>query len=150
MRWFVIVASAALLAGSADAQVPRPALLEMATSASVPAAILRMPVADSVPNFDVKKACREASIGVDACVTDEEAARQILIDQWSKFPARDKASCAVELRTVDRSASYIDLLSCLQIDADNRKPLSTGEPTSRTRARGVGSENRQRRGSQGP
>ena len=142
MRWFVIVASAALLAGSAYAQVPRPALREIGASASLPTAMLRMPVADSLPNFDVKKACREASIGVDACITDEEAARQLLIDQWSSFPARDKASCAVELRTVDRSASYIDLLSCLQIDADNRKPLtpptSTSAPTSKSKARGSG------------
>jgi hypothetical protein len=139
MRLFVIVASATLVVGSAYAQVPRPALWETGASASVPAAILRMPVADRVPNFDVKKACREASIGVDACVTDEEAARKILTDQWSSFPARDKASCAVELRTVDRSASYVDLLSCLQIDADNRKPLNPGatsKSTSKSKARG--------------
>jgi hypothetical protein len=135
MRLFVIAASATLVVGSAYAQVPRPALREPGARASVSAAILRMPVADRVPNFDVKKACREASIGVDACVTDEEAARKILIDQWSSFPARDKASCAEELRTVDRSASYIDLLSCLQIEADNRKPLSTGA-TSKAKARG--------------
>jgi hypothetical protein len=135
MRLFIIAASATLLAGNAYAQVPRPALREAGERASVSAAILRMPVADRVPNFDVKKACRDASIGVDACVTDEEAARQILIDKWSSFPARDKSSCDLELRTVDRSASYIDLLSCLQIDADNRKPLSTGA-TSKSKARG--------------
>jgi len=126
MRLFVIVASASLLAGSAYAQVPQPTLAQSGTSAAVPAPILRTRVADRVPNFDVGKACREASIGVAACVTDEEAARKILTEQWSSFPARDKSSCAEELRTVDRSASYIDLLSCLQIEADNRKPLSTG------------------------
>jgi hypothetical protein len=136
MRSFVvIVVSATLLAVSAYAQVPRPALRDIGVAASVPAAVLLAPVADRVPNFDVKKACREATIGVDACVTDEEAARQILIGKWSDFPARDKSSCAEELRTVDRSASYIDLLSCLQIDADNRKPLSAGA-TSKPKARG--------------
>jgi hypothetical protein len=135
MRSFVILVVATLLAGSAYAQVPRPALLEIGARASMPATVLLTPVADRVPNFDVKKACREASIGVDACVTDEEAARQQLMEQWLGFPARDKSSCAEELRTVDRSASYIDLLSCLQIDADNRKPLTTGA-TSKPKARG--------------
>jgi hypothetical protein len=123
MRLFVIAVSAALLAGSADAQVPQRPFPEGGASTSVPAAISTRRGADRIPNLNVKKACKESSIGTDACLTDEEAARQMLIEKWSSFAARDKASCYNEMRTLDRTVSYIDLVDCLLMDAHAREPL---------------------------
>ena len=83
-----------------------------------------MLVADRIPNLDVRKACKGATIGTEACLTDEQAAHQMLIEKWSTFPARDKASCQNQMRTVDRTISYIDLVDCLLMDAHAREPLT--------------------------
>jgi hypothetical protein len=119
MRMLVIAISATLLAGNARAQVAQGPTAERGTGASVAAAIL---VADRIPTLNVRKACQNSTIGTDPCVTDEQAARQMLTEKWSSFPARDKASCENQMRTVDRTISYIDLLDCLLIDAHAREP----------------------------
>lgn len=129
MKSFLIAVSATLLAGSTLVGGSSYARVLHPRAHSKAGAAVRQPVADRVPDLDIKKACRQASIGPAACITDEEAAHQMLVQQWPSFPARDKSSCVTELRTVDRSTSYVDLLSCLQIDADMRKPL---QPPSET------------------
>jgi len=115
MRSLAIIIGAALIAGSACAKMKHEPFSGRRVGVSR--------VGDRVPNLDVKRACQNASIGTDACLTDEEAAHQMLVEKWSSFPARDKASCDNEMRTVVRTISYINLVNCLLMDAHARAPL---------------------------
>ena len=110
MRLLVAAMTAALIAGYASAKTPhRPSSKKAATA--------------SVPNLDTKKACKDTSLGTDACLAQEDAARQMLIEKWSSFPARDKSSCYNEMRTVDLTLSYIDYVDCLLMFQHARAPL---------------------------
>jgi hypothetical protein len=110
MKLFVIAVSAALLAGTAYAKVPHRPSPKAGTTASV-------------PHLDVKKVCQDTSFGTDACLTEEAAARDVLVEKWSSFPARDKSSCYNDMMTIDLTPSYIDLVDCLLMDAHARAPL---------------------------
>jgi hypothetical protein len=110
MKLFVIAVSAALLAGTAYAKVSHRPSPKGGTTASV-------------PKLDVKKVCQNSSFGTDACLTEEDAAREMLVEKWSSFPAGDKSSCYTEMMTVDLTPSYIDLVECLLMDGHARAPL---------------------------
>jgi hypothetical protein len=80
-------------------------------------------VADKVPTFDIARSCKldnaaAAGVALDqpvkACVGDERRALQQLQQQWSKFPAPNRASCASE-ENVGGTPSYVSLLICLQM-----------------------------------
>ena len=80
-------------------------------------------VADTVPSFSITSECRfegETSEVVDRCSKDETDARQKLEGEWSQFAPADKNTCIVEL-TIGGFASYVDLLTCLEMSNDVRK-----------------------------
>ncbi len=87
---------------------------------------LLMTVADNVPQFNIERGCRAdntntsgLSAGMDeltkGCIHDEQAARDQLQAQWSQFAPSDRAMCtANETDVPGATASYVDLLTCLQ------------------------------------
>ena len=80
-------------------------------------------VADTVPSFSIANECRfegETSEVVDRCSKDETEARQRLEEEWAQFVAADKSTCIVE-STIGGFASYVDLLTCLEMSNDVRK-----------------------------
>jgi len=80
-------------------------------------------VADTVPSFSIASECRfegETTEVVDRCSKDETDARQKLEGEWSQFAPADKNTCIVEA-TVGGFASYVDLLTCLEMSNDVRK-----------------------------
>jgi hypothetical protein len=92
---------------------------------------LVMTVADGVPKFDIARQCRldstqafDLSAGlnetVKRCVADEQQAMTQLQTQWSQFRESDKAQCTEETN-IGGTASYVDLLTCLQLAKEARQ-----------------------------
>jgi hypothetical protein len=79
-------------------------------------------VSDTVPKFDIVKECRfegASSVEYDRCSNDEGSALRVLVTGWSKFTGADKKSC-VAMTTVGGFASYVELLTCLEMARDSR------------------------------
>jgi hypothetical protein len=96
-------------------------------------------VSDTVPSFSIEKECHfegESREVVDRCSKDETEARQRLEGEWGQFATADKHTCIVE-STVGGFASYVDLLTCLEMSNDVRKeagkspgsPMNESSPT---------------------
>jgi hypothetical protein len=86
---------------------------------------LLTPVSDAVPKLDVEVTCkksveadREMGLTVpqsfDKCMSDENSARQQLSSIWSSYSAPVRTECEGEATLVGE-ASYVDLLTCLQM-----------------------------------
>ena len=83
--------------------------------------------ADTVPTLNVEPSCRSAAttsimVGrtADNCLNDERAARTALEQGWKQFSADDKSHCMSLVQT-GGGASYVELLSCLEMSRDARK-----------------------------
>ncbi len=103
-----------------------------------------------VPVLQVVSSCEAAGRGAvvlgrnkEACLADESAAQDTLRQNWTKYAANDKTQCVGMTRT-GGPASYVELLSCLEIMRDarniqNADPLESDvtaantTPTSRRR-----------------
>ncbi len=79
------------------------------------------PISEQVPNLNVAPSCRGAaeirmadSQSYDACMKDENTARDQLLQSWQSFAAADRASCAADALSTNIT-SYVELLVCLQI-----------------------------------
>jgi hypothetical protein len=82
-------------------------------------------VSDAVPRFNIEPTCKGGlgSPGLneryDRCISEEREAQKKLEANWSKYPAGDRTVCA---RTAGMaSGSYVELLTCLEMDAEARK-----------------------------
>jgi hypothetical protein len=86
---------------------------------------LAVAVSDTVPRYNVEPTCKGGlnSPGLNErysrCISEENDARKKLEAGWSRYPAGDRTVCA---RTSGMgSPSYVELLTCLEMDADARK-----------------------------
>jgi len=80
-------------------------------------------VADRPPKLNFEPICRESESDrqkVSICLDDERAARDQLTAQWSEFNATDRTRC-VRPSTINRSASYVEVLTCLEMERYARK-----------------------------
>lgn len=80
--------------------------------------------ADSPPKLNVGPSCEAAARGAiavgrdkGACMGDEHAAQDTLTENWSKYDAASKTQCVGNVLT-GGPASYVELLSCLEIMRD--------------------------------
>src|SRR5258705_11293654 len=80
-----------------------------------------------VPTIDITPTCKAAAAGsngftqdYDSCRNSENAARDILVKQWSTFLAADRGSC-YRLTTTGTPGTYTELLTCLEMKRDARK-----------------------------
>jgi hypothetical protein len=89
---------------------------------------LMIPVADTVPRYDVRPTCGAAVAlagggpegrTVNSCVAGEEAARKDLEKQWAKVPTGERTQC-IGTVAVGGSPSYVELLTCLEMMRDSR------------------------------
>jgi hypothetical protein len=83
--------------------------------------------ADNPPKLDVSPSCNAAYRGAisaardkESCLADEHAAEQALTQNWSKFSDTDKTQCIGNVKT-GGPASYVELLSCLEIMRDAKE-----------------------------
>jgi hypothetical protein len=95
--------------------------------------------ADRVPEFNLDPTCRAAveTAGTanrdeSGCKKDETAARTQLEKDWAEYTSAQKTQC-VRLSTVGGPASYVELITCLEMskaasnlpsDLDNTGPGS--------------------------
>ena len=80
--------------------------------------------AEEVPTLDVNSSCKaEAAVAPESrrqCVKDEQDAHATLVQRWGQFPAADRQQCSA-MATMGGTASYVELLTCLQMAGDARK-----------------------------
>lgn len=94
-------------------------------------------VADDVPNFDVTPSCRVgASIGTtgtafSACLQKEKEAHDQLKAQWTQFKQRDKEKCIRLCNCGGVAASYVELLTCLQMSSPEGSGIAPDSSTKR-------------------
>jgi hypothetical protein len=83
--------------------------------------------AADVPKLAVERMCRDSakadpSANFDAkrCIDSENRTRDELASKWSSFPAPDRQQCT-QLATLGGSASYVALITCLEMRRDARE-----------------------------
>jgi hypothetical protein len=98
-------------------------------------------VSDTVPNFDVAKECRfegGSTADIDRCHQDETTALEQLKANWAQFTGVDKSTCH-SLATVGGFASYVELLTCLEMAREaNNTDKSPRDPRRSDPMRSVG------------
>ena len=80
-----------------------------------------IPVSDTVPTFDIVKECRYeggSAANVERCSQDETAALAQLRAEWAQFAGADQKTCMVTTTTTGGFASYVELLTCLEMARD--------------------------------
>jgi hypothetical protein len=85
------------------------------------------------PTLQVGPSCEAAGRGAvmlgrnkEACLGDEATAQDTLKQNWSKYAATDKTTC-IGMTTTGGPASYVELLSCLEILRD-AKSIEASDP----------------------
>jgi hypothetical protein len=85
----------------------------------------------NIPVFDVPRSCRaEGSTveSVERCTRDERKARNQIQTEWSRFGPAAQSSCTRET-AIDGTASYVELLTCLEMAKDANAHTSVpGKP----------------------
>ena len=111
------------------------ALLSIAVASQLGSPLV-IPVGDRVPAIDVQRSCKataatnkamdlDLSQSVANCLRDEGAARVQLIGIWSTYSASIRDRCEKEATITPGTASYVDLLTCIQMtDASNLSPTT--------------------------
>lgn len=80
-------------------------------------------VSDTVPKFDVARECRFEGGSVEnvaRCARDEAAALGQLNALWTQLVGADKSSC-LSVTMTGGFASYVELLTCLEMARDARQ-----------------------------
>jgi hypothetical protein len=98
----------------------------IAVSAAIVLGAASASLAGGLPSIDIQKMCRaseavpfaDSTSTLDVCLSDEQAAREKLIDDWENVPAGDKARCVLPAEYLP---SYIEWLTCLEMEGDFRK-----------------------------
>jgi hypothetical protein len=87
--------------------------------------------AAAVPNFDIDKMCKGASVvqgsqdAVAGCVKDESAAKERLIKAWPTYSAGAREECASDLQH-EYGVSYIEIETCFQMHDWKAHPADVG------------------------
>ena len=92
--------------------------------------------ADTLPTFDIHPTCGTAAPaegaggrGPDVCIRGELAARDQLAQQWKQFPVADRTRC-VQLATMTHMPSYVEVLTCLEMERDARQLRAPADRTT--------------------
>jgi len=84
-------------------------------------------VSDTVPKFDTVRECSfegGPSVDVARCSRDEAAALRQLQQAWAQYAGVDRKACTTEA-TIGGFASYVELLSCLEMAGDVKSADNT-------------------------
>ena len=98
-------------------------------------------VSDTVPKFDIVRECRFEGGSTDEfgrCSQDEAAALEQLKASWARFTGVDKSAC-LSMATVAGIASYVELLTCLEMAREaNNTDKNPRDPRRSDPMRSVG------------
>jgi hypothetical protein len=96
---------------------------------------LTIAVADRVPDLNFEPICRDAAgeqLGIKdnfaICLQGEKNARNQLAAHWGEFDVADRARC-IRVSTLDRAGSYIEVLTCLELERDAKQLRRTTHQT---------------------
>ncbi|RDJ21292.1 hypothetical protein DWF00_13305 [Bosea caraganae] len=87
---------------------------------------LVIPVAETVPRFDIEATCKTAEAAgggsrtVSACRDDERKAQLSLEAKWASYRPGTRNEC-VEATQVGGIPSYVQVLTCLELAATTTK-----------------------------
>jgi hypothetical protein len=93
-------------------------------------------VSDTVPTFDIVRECRYeggSAANVERCSQDETAALGQLKTEWVQFVGADKRSC-METTQIGGFASYVELLTCLEMVRDDVNASATNPENLRAKS----------------
>jgi hypothetical protein len=80
-------------------------------------------VEDRVPTLNIDSVCKAKSLqaqkDTERCTQDEQKARDVLRKEWTQFTGAEKVRC-LGTATTSGIASYVELLTCLEIARDVR------------------------------
>jgi hypothetical protein len=99
-------------------------------------------ISDAVPKFDIAKECRfegGSTADVDRCHQDEAEALEQVKANWAQFTGADKSTCVSVATVIAGSASYVELLTCLEMGRDaNNADKNSRDPKRTAPMRSVG------------
>ena len=94
-------------------------------TAAVPAARPAAATAADLPKLNVAPNCQAQSDRnnktLEACLADEQHAREQVALEWGEFTRADKTHCTQLASTMGGGQSYIELLTCLEMARDAKK-----------------------------
>jgi hypothetical protein len=105
---------------------------------------LAFTIADTVPRLNIEPSCRTSAVSspgitqdFDACLKDEQSARDQLASEWSTFAPADRTIC-IDLSQTGSSPTYTEMLTCMEMMRDARRtpadsvgiPNATGQPST--------------------
>jgi hypothetical protein len=76
-----------------------------------------------VPSFDISSICSRVTKDVETpagCMAGEQSARDQLNKVWTQYASTERSRCT-ELSSEDGLASYVELLTCLEVSDDAKK-----------------------------
>jgi hypothetical protein len=79
-------------------------------------------IADTAPKFDIARVCQSEGGSNEeqkSCADDETQARETLQTEWIQFTPSAKKQCYEEAN-IDSNPSYVELLTCLEMERDVR------------------------------
>jgi hypothetical protein len=134
------------VAGAASEEPMSAFAIRIALIAMTLGAPITVALADSPPKLNVGPSCEAAARGAivmgrdkAACMGDENAALDVLKKNWAQYNGADKVQCLGNVRQ-GGPASYVELLSCLEIMRDAKTIRETDpadqESASISRRRG--------------
>jgi hypothetical protein len=92
-------------------------------------------VSDTVPTFELERECRYeggSASNVEQCSRDEAAALGQLKMEWVQFVGADKRFC-METTQIGGFASYVELLTCLEMARDEASPnTNSNDPDAKS------------------
>jgi len=98
-------------------------------------------VSDAMPKFDIVRECRfegGSTVEFDRCSQDEAEALEQLKANWAQFTGVDKSTC-LSVATVGGFASYVELLTCLEMAREaNNTDKNPRDPKRADPMRSVG------------
>jgi hypothetical protein len=107
----------------------------------VMATVSPVAISDTVPKFDIVRECRfegGSTADIDHCHQDEATALEQLKANWAQFTGVDKSTC-YSLATIGGFASYVELLTCLEMAREsNNTDKNPRDPRRSDPMRSVG------------
>lgn len=86
---------------------------------TMPASAQTVPVLNVGPTCNIPADMAAVNRDKSACLRSENEARSTLSQEWSSFPAADRGLCT-QTATMGGTASYVELLTCLELRRDAR------------------------------
>jgi hypothetical protein len=86
----------------------------------IPLIILAATVVGGTPNYDINQMCQAANLitnddaSVAGCVQDEQAAKDRISKNWSKYPVAAKQAC-IGTTPKDVGNSYVETETCFEM-----------------------------------